>query len=564
MSADLKGYLISEFKTGINTYMQPWQRPIDSFQPLVNAYVNRGTVNKRSGYSLFGQLGDGNPVMGLMRYVDEATGAVSLLAASTQNLYLWNGTAFGSAITLPSGFSGNITNFFNSTSWQASAEAASYLYMTNDVDPVTLWDGSTATQPTLYTDTGETTTISTCLDVQVYKQRLLFIRPILVTDTTPYEQNQSIYWSAISNPTNTVTDVAGNGGFLAAPTGDVIINAEFIRDVLVVFFTNSTWIFRYTGNDAEPFRWDKVNNTKSTNAPYGSIAYDERVTSIGATGLIACDGVNVQRYDIPIIDYYETFFSEAYFGQAFSQRYDNLNQGWTLYVSNQGGVDPQGNPFPLVGSIAPGSDSALIYNFVENSWATYKFQIPLTCLGTYFSQTGATWESLQQEWENTDSIWASFSQQKAAPILLAGDTTGNVWFMDNEDEVVDYWFTGDPLVQTPISIIPDIVTTRWNPVMTIGQKVQFTYIDIYYYIASVDATDPVQVTLNFFVDNSENKALSRTMTLDGPVNSEYAWKRIYVNIIGEFFQMEIDPNVDSFIQFLGFILWCKPAGRLTP
>lgn len=550
MATPLQPFLISEFKTAINTYMQPWIRPADAFEPLVNAYVYRGTINKRAGYSQFGNtVPDNNPIMGIMRYIDETTGDISLVVATTVNLYLYDpGTGNYNPVTTPPTFTGNITNFFNWTNWQASAGASSLLWMTNNKDAVTNFDGTAASQPTLYTNAAHTEQISTCLDVEVYKQRLLFIRPTLMVDGV---QNQSIYWSALNNPTNVVTDVAGNGGFLAAPTGDIIQSVEFIRDVLVVFFTNSTWIFRYTGNESAPFRWDKVNNSKSTNAPYGSVAYDERATSIGNTGLIACDGVNVQRYDVPIIDYYETNFSEQYYAQSFSQRYDNLNQSWTLYVSNE-------TPFPLVGGVAPGSDSALVYNFVENTWATYTWSIPLTCLGLFFSQSGTTWADLSSspsnEWENTDEAWNSYSTQKAAPILLAGDTTGHVYFMDNNEEVTD----------NGTSIVPDIVTTRWNPILKLGQKVQFAYIDIYYYVASVDPNNPIQVTLNFYVDNSNNVAAVRTLTMDGPVNSEFAFKRIYLNLIGEFVQMEIDPDVDSFMQFVGFIIWARPAGRLTP
>lgn len=554
MSSAYQPFAITEFKTGINTYLQPWIRPQDAFEPLVNAYINRGTINKRAGYTVFGnRLADHNPVMGIMRRIDESTGAQSLLVATTVNLYIYDpGTNTFGAVGTPPTFTGNITNFFNWTNWQASAGATSYLYMVNNKDPVTLYDGTNASQPTLWVDSGHTDKINTCLDVKVYKQRLLFIRPTLNVDG---EQNQAIYWSAIQSPLNVVTDVAGNGGFLDAPTGDIIVSAKFLRDVLVVFFTNSTWIFRYTGNDSAPFRWDKLNNSKASNAPYGAVEYDERCTSIGNTGLIACDGVNVQRYDIPIVDYYETNFSEKYYAQSFSQRYDNLNQAWTLYVSS--GADP--NTFPLVGGVAPGSDSALVYNFFENTWATYTFSTPLTCLGIFYSITGRTWASFnvspRDEWENVDASWNSFIQQGSAPILLGGDTAGNVYQMDNQDAVTDNGTT----------IVPDIVTTRWNPfVKNTGQKIQFGYIDIYYYIASTDASNPVEVTLNFFADNSESVAAVRTLTLDGPVNSEFAWKRIYLNLVGEFVQMEIDPNVDSFMQFLGFVIWCRPAGRMTP
>lgn len=646
MSSNLTPYLISEFKTGINTYLQPWMRPADAFEPMVNAYVNRGTVNKRAGYSQYGAtVADGNPIMGIMQYLDQSTGATSLVVATTVNLYLYNaGTGVYGPIALPSSFTGNISNFFNWTNWQAFTGSTSYLWMVNNKDKVTRFDGAAATQPDIVIN-GAGTKITKALDVKVYKQRLLLIRPTLSVGGT---QNQSIYWSKQQNPDLWLVDTAGNGGNLDAPTGDTIISAEFIRDVLVVFFTSSTWIFRYTGNDTAPFRWDKVNDSKNTNAPYGSIDYDQRCTAIGSTGLIACDGVNVQRYDIPIIDYYETIFSERYYAQAFGERYDNLNQGWVLYVS-------QNNTFPKVGAVAPGSDQALIYNFVENSFATYTFPIPLTCLGLFFSQGDVTWSSLGQSWETTEMAWNSYTTQYGAPILLAGDTTGHVWYMDNQLEVTDKKVVNS--VAVPVSIVPDIVTTRWNPIVSLGQKVQFPYIDIYYLVAETTSASPVSVTLNFYVDNSEDPAVSKTLTLDGPTKddeevigvgtgassysglvtgvnnivpgtfsvttttsggvekftdnglgvligslgdtgtinyvtsawsitltgrtiavgipinasfeyypgtSQYAFKRIYVNLIGEFFQMEIDPNVDSLMQFVGFIIWAKPSGRLTP
>ncbi len=238
--------------------------------------------------------------------------------------------------------------------------------------------------------------------------------------------------------------------------------------------------------------------------------------------------MNVQRYDVPIIDYYENNFSVQYYNQAFSERYDNLNQGWTLYVSND-------MPFPPVGGIAPGSDSALIYNFVENSWATYTFSIPLTCLGMFNRQDSLTWAASTKPWQNVDAPWNAYSFQKNIPILLAGDTTGHVYFMDDQDEVTD----------NGTSIIPRIITTRWNPIMSVGEKVQFGYIDIYYYIASIDVDDPIQVVLKFYVDNSNNVATTRDLTLDGPIDSSFTFKRIYINLSGQFVRMEIDPTKDS-------------------
>ena len=634
----LQPFPITEFKTGLYTYLQPWIRPLDAFEPLINAYIYRGTINKRNGYTQFGnQLADHNPVMGIMQRIDESTGTPSLVVASTTNLYLynsgsntfvaltsvsssvfWQGTATGTITTstfwphltpssvsitdgtttitddgagnLSSGgifaaggtinyttgsvtlnftgstpntnlsitatlagayFTGNITNFFNWTNWQPTdpttfTNSVSYLYMTNNVDPVTLFDGTSLSRPIFYVNSTFTDYIIRTLDIKVYKNRLLMLRPTL-NSTSSNALNQSVYYSALFNPFNFINDVVGNGGQLTAATGDRIISAEFLRDAITIFFSNSTWLFRYTNVDYDPFRFDKINVSKNNNSPYGTLAYDERTTSLGSTGFIACDGTNVQRYDIPIIDYYETNISEQYYGQCFSQRYDNLNQSWLLYVSN-------GTENPLVGGVAPGSDSALIYNFIENSWATYTFSDPLTCLGLYFNINGATWASTTRAWEDIDAPWNSTGGQKLAPILLGGDTTGHVFYLDNEEAVTDNGTSFDV----------NLTSTRWNPFIQIGQKTQFGYIDFYYSIASVNPDDPIQLNLTFFVDNSEGPATERTLTLDGPINSSYAMKRIYCNLIGEFIQVNIDPINDSYFQILGMILWAEPSGRLTP
>jgi len=632
----LQPYLISEFKSGINNYVQPWMRPQDAFDPLVNAYMYRGTINKRAGIAPFAnRLADHNPVMGIMQRIDESTGQTNLVVCSTQNLYLydtggatfnaitsvsnsnfWIGTATGtktlptffpnlapSSVSITNGittitddgagnlssggifaagstinyatgvatlnftgstantslkltatstnyFTGNNTNFFNHINWQPTSqttgvESISYLYLTNNVDPVTLFDGTSLSRPILYIDSAHTNYIKTASDVNVYKNSLLLFKPTLFSEINP--ENQAIYWSAVSNPTNFIIDVPGNGGVKVAPTGDVFIAEDILRDQVICFFSNSTWIFRFTGINSDPFRIDRISVNKRNAVPYGTVSYDERCTSLGSTGFIACDGVNVQRYDIPIIDYFETQMSEQYYAQCYSQRYDNLNQTWMNYVSN-------GTNNPVIGLGAPGADSCLIYNHLENTWATFTWPVPATCLGLFFLQAGTRWEDLTQSWESTQVAWRSFVMQKASPILLMGDVNGFVYQVDNELNLDDDG--------TAISV--DLLSTRWNPFAQAGQKVQVEYIDVYYSISSTDPTNPVQLGLYFYADNSELQALQKVLTLDGPAQSEFAWKRVYCNLIGEFIQMEIIGSENGNFQILGLNLWMRPAGRFTP
>ena len=110
-----------------------------------------------------------------------------------------------------------------------------------------------------------------------------------------------------------------------------------------------------------------------------------------------------------------------------------------------------------------------------------------------------------------------------------------------------------------VAIESSITSARWNPFAGQGQKVQFGYIDVYYEINSQCTLD-----LTFYIDNSLAPATTRTFTLDGPVNSDVNWKRIYINIVGEFLRMNIYNNQTENFKILGLILWASPSGRLTP
>jgi hypothetical protein len=252
---------------------------------------------------------------------------------------------------------------------------------------------------------------------------------------------------------------------------------------------------------------------------------------MGSKGLIATDGTNVQRYDLPVIDYFEDI-NQNYFSQCFGQRFDTINQSWMLY------------PSVTVGDST--SDSILIYNFLENTWATYT--IPLSCLGLYHVLSGKTWMQLTNTWESQQFGWDYYTDDILSPILLGGDQNGNVYQMDNG--VSD---NGAP-------IKANIVSTKWNPFIGLGQKVQFGYIDFYYEVTTV----PTVVQLSFYTDNSETAATQRTFTMDGPTYATSWMKRIYINCMGEFLQMQIDPAQSSGFKIYGMVLWARPAGRLTP
>ena len=491
-------------------------------------------------------------------------------------------------------FTGNNSNFFNATNWRTTDAAPSYLYMTNNVDFITLYDGTNLARPpfgllsTNFTQAvggfllyPKVNQITTALDVRTFKNRLIFVRPTEVGVSSP--EAQSIFFSqntTIPPPPSTIQftqgnlnfalDQSGNGGFIQAATGDWIQSDQFLRDALIVFFQNSTWILRSTGNGTDPFRIDQLNNSRSTNAPYGSVPYDSECTSMGAKGLIYCDGVSVNRYDENVIDLFLDI-NQNKFGQCFAQKFDTLNQTWMLYPSEENDDNT--------------SDSVIVYNFLEKTWAIFQpslgnlVQTPttintLSCLGLGFTITDLKWSDFAVGsnyfggngliWSQATVPWNYYVQQDLSPTLLGGDENGYVYILNDGP-------TDTPGTGTANGIPTLIQTKRLNPFVNTGEKARFGYLDVYYEINT-----PVRVTFNFYINNSDNINKSTIFTFDGPQNNIWGWKRIYLNMVGEFLQVEINSliqpdatlppfyNTKGVFKILGMILYASPAGRLTP
>ena len=47
---------IYDFRSGIYSAKQPWLAPKDAFRDILNAYIEKGVIKKRKGYTEFGQL----------------------------------------------------------------------------------------------------------------------------------------------------------------------------------------------------------------------------------------------------------------------------------------------------------------------------------------------------------------------------------------------------------------------------------------------------------------------------------------------------------------------------
>jgi hypothetical protein len=487
-------------------------------------------------------------------------------------------------------FTGGDNDFFKFANWKANDALPAYEYLTNNKDRVTLFDGTCLSRPNfpIYNDQiiggaplveGHTyypnfNGVVTTLDIKVYKNRLLFLRPKVFTYATTDHtlapngtivEGQVIRFSSefYTFGTNTlipfdfVADISGHGGVADAPTPDWIIAGEFLRDAIVVFFQKTTWLFRFTGSAFSPFRWDQINSSRNSNAPYGSLDYDGTATSMGTKGLIQCDGVNVSRYDETIIDQY-TDIDNDNFIQCNAVRDDILNQSWMIYPSVERNIE---NRF---------SDKAIIYNFLENNFATY--EINLSTLGIENTYQDITWASFApgsgvwtqgKTWQQANFNWNKFTAQNLAPQVFAGDQNGFVYIMNVTE------------TDNGGHIDVEVRSKRWNPFIQTGERCRFGYID-FYYQKNADVT----LQIDIFGNNSKSPDFTKYLTMDGPANDDFAWKRLFVNLQGEFIRIEISNpfipqftiNVDQKLDIpnngtwliSGMILWAMPAGRLVP
>lgn len=437
-------------------------------------------------------------------------------------------------------------NFFSVANYQF------YAFILNNKDPLSVYDGTS-----LYYQSIDLTaapaavqTLTTGLHVFLYKNRLVILRPTWSTDGV---QPQQALFSALNNPFDFVTNVRGRGGFVNAPTGEWIQGAEFLRDELIVYFQESTWKLRYTAVDTAPYRWEKINDSRRADAPYATVGYQNFTTSIGSTGAIRCDGVNVERYDDKIIDFTQDDVDQTNIQLMNGLRYDLLNQQFLCYPSNN-----------RVGEPTDFCDKWLVWNFLENSFSTYN--IPATCFGFYVRATDLAWQdftaanNLDLSWDDfQEQNWFSYFSNKNSKLGMFGNKDGYVYSLSPGyafDDETRYGFT--------------FTTKDFNPFVKDGKQARLGYLDFYF--DNPDPGDEIDEDYELSIDlyTNENETPYRTIVLN-PSADNWVKKRIHIGAIANFHRFRIYLSPDQIANssvatrgftLNGFILYMAPVGRI--
>lgn len=213
--------------------------------------------------------------------------------------------------------------------------------------------------------------------------------------------------------------VGDGGGYVDAATEEEIISCEFIKDRLIVYFERSTWELAYTGNQVQPFTWQKINTELGSESQMSTVPFDKEVLTMGNTGVHSCNGANVQRIDNKIPQEIFQISNKNIGVQRVAGIRDYFVEMvyWTFPSDNENASDTYPN-------------RVLVFNYQNGSWAFNNDCI--TAFGYFEQQQAMTWASTTTTWEEADFTWNSGTTQIQFRQVIAGNQQGYTFIIDSE------------------------------------------------------------------------------------------------------------------------------------
>lgn len=385
----------------------------------------------------------GLPVMGLGLYENGPINNQPAVAFDTKNPYEFSGSNWeylSGATTTPL-FTGTDNDYFWTTTYRGTTASTPVLFVSNNVDPIWYYDGNDwnffsrgdgiAITGVSYFPVFDTAgdLIKSARIVLPYKDRLVLLNTTEIISGTPTNYNNRARWSSIGNPlalnawltpsqswTDTVTSITYNpigGGIKDAATEEAIVGAEFIKDRLIVYFETSTWELAYTGNQVQPFVWQKINTELGAVGTFSTIPFDKAVLGIGKTGVHACSGANVQRIDQKIPD-------EVFNFKVKNNAYNRIN-GIRVY-------QPELAVWSYVEESTQGlsgyANKQIIYNYENETWSFNDDTI--MCYGFFEQQSDLLWQDATFAWQEASFTWTSNVIPAESRQVIMGNAEGTI------------------------------------------------------------------------------------------------------------------------------------------
>lgn len=210
-------------------------------------------------------------------------------------------------------------------------------------------------------------------------------------------------------------NVAGRGGFIAAPIDDTIIVVGENDDVLLVIFETQPLKLIYTSNDTLPFIFQTVSAELGSLSTFSGVRLDTGILSVGTYGITLCTSTSVQRVDLIIPDRVFDFGIADNKPNRLTAIRDYQKE--FVYFTYSPGI-VQNKTFP---------SQTLVYNYRENNWAL--FNENYTTYGTFRRTTNRTWSNIglfYPTWSEWTDPWDFGASQAFFPQIVGGNQHGFV------------------------------------------------------------------------------------------------------------------------------------------
>lgn len=359
-----------------------------------------------------------NPVMGFGIYETNNINNDTTVAFDTQFAYTYsNGwERLGTA-----SWTGGDADFFWTATYRGITDDIQAFFVTNFVaaDGIKFWVGSTSTwatlNPTLNTS-GDT--LETARIVIPFGKRLLALNTIEKVGGANLQFGNRCRFSQIGDPVTNATswlNAAGRGGFVDATTSEQIISAQIFKNRLIVFFERSTWELVRTGNQVQPFIWQKINTELGVESTFSLVPFDKALIGVGNVGIHSCNGSYVERIDEKIPD--EVF--KIHNANDGIKRIHGIRDYFTEMVYWTFPDSKTQDKYPK---------KVLAYNYNNGSWAL--FDDSITAFGYLQNQASSTtWQATSETWQEADYIWNSAIFQTQFLNTVAGNQQGYTFIL---------------------------------------------------------------------------------------------------------------------------------------
>jgi hypothetical protein len=426
-----------------------------------------------------------------------------------------------------SNWTGDNTDSFWTENWTLGG--ASKTFITNNNDPIEIYDGTNLTQ--LFIDIGTDgnragqNDVNSALLIFVVKERIV----IFSTNESGTDYKQRARWSTVKDPQSWPTANSKD-----APTEDYIVSADFLGDDLYVWFENSVWRFVWTGDSADPFEWQRVSAQDGTIAQMSLTTLNNLQTAIGPTKILANNGNSVSHIDQKIPDVVLEWNPDSA-PYSVSAVLEEERHKYFTYARPESATNGDGNQYP---------DRALILNYEDRNWAVHSHDIH--SMGYSSLESDVAWD-LDEAWEDIDFSWNQLNTVSGFPFTIIGNHAG-VLFQLN---------TGGSDAGTDIEF--NATTGRFNPYHNQGQKAKLWKVE---FLCTVNPD--VSFDVELFLGTDTTKYSTTTITTSAVEGSdEKAWYAAYSGATAGFHSANITNNASSNRPVIHAMRWWfKPAGRV--